>query len=113
VWASHNPLPVHIAPPPTLQLIPDEFNHSTGQHVPLIIDRHSCTPKVPIIQHVVIRTAYNRQDPENLKLKAKRDKRENTEVTEKERVCAERAVPVTDIRDLKAKVSHHTLLFTI
>jgi len=85
VWASHNPLHAHISPSPIL----------------------------PIIQHVVIHTTYNKQDPENLKFKAKRNKRENTEFTEKERVRAEKAIPVTDIRDLKAKVSHGTLSFTI
>jgi hypothetical protein len=58
------------------------------------------------IQHVIIRTSYERNDPANVKRKAKGQKRENTEFTEKERQRAERAVHVVDIEDLKAKVSH-------
>jgi hypothetical protein len=85
---------------------PSGQNHNSDG--PMIVDTHHDTRHISksTTQHVIIHTSYERNDPANIKRKAKGQKRENTEFTEKERQRAERAVHVVDIEDLKAKVSH-------
>jgi hypothetical protein len=53
---------------------------------------------------VVITTKYDRLHPDNLKVKAKRDKKENVTFTENVREEAAIAVEVENLGDLREKV---------
>jgi len=65
----------------------------------------------PQPEHIVISTKYNRQHPDNIKVKAKKDHLENAAFTEKVREEALRGVEVENLEDLREKVRCYTKNF--
>jgi len=61
-------------------------------------------------QHVVIATKYEKRHTDNLKVKAKHDKEENSVFTEKVREEAARAIRVENLEDLREKVCELRIL---